>query len=353
MLHPPTSALSLQRDGSLYRIDDGVVAGASAHVAGNEFPDFGARRCLAARQELVGGQQHAGRAEGALCGVTGDELRLQPCQLAAFGEAFDGVNGFAGNLRREREAASRRAAVDQHGAGAADAVLAAEMRSGQLHLLTQKVGEMLARLYAAAQRPAVQGRLDCDLVVAQEIIGAIVRGIVDGIGHAAARPASELSTRRVSTAAMCSLVSARTPAVSSGARSARMAASKAPAFGSGVARPSTAADTDRASCARSTQPKYAIRALPMRSRCMVATAARPTSAKSPWRRASSAKPILVPVGMTGNLTARISSPACRSVSNRPVKKSSAFTARSPLTLPSTSVAPSTTAQAGSSAAGSA
>src|SRR6202043_4061194 len=272
MLHPPTSALSLQRDGSLYRIDDGVVAGAAAHVAGNEFPDFGARRCLAARQELVGGQQHAGRAEGALCGVTGDELGLQPCQLAAFGQAFDGVDSFAGNLRREREAAPRRAAVDQHGAGAADAVLAAEMRAGQLHLLAQKVGEMLARFYAAPQRPAVQGRLDRDLVLAEEIVA----GIVDGIGHAGARAASELSTRRVSTAAMCSSVSARSPAVSSGARSIRMAASKEAALGSGVARPSTAADTDRASLARSTQPKYASRASPMRSQCMLASAARPT-----------------------------------------------------------------------------
>ena len=46
----------------------------------------------------------------------------------------------------------------------------------------------------------------------------------------------------------------------------------------------------------------------MRVALQVATAASPTSAKSPWRRDSSAKPIDVPACITGNFTATISSP---------------------------------------------
>ena len=94
---------------------------------------------------------------------------LQLGELAALGQAFDGVDGLAGNLRRERQAAARGAAVDQHRAGAADAVLAAQMRAGQLQLLAQEVGEMLPRLDAPLQRLAVQGRFDLDLFVADQV----------------------------------------------------------------------------------------------------------------------------------------------------------------------------------------
>ncbi len=133
------------------------------------------------------------------------------------------------NLRREREAAARRAAIDQHRAGAADAVLAAEMRAGQFQLLAQEVGEMLARLDAPLERPAIQRRFDGDVFLADLDIGFV--------GHAVATFDRELSTRRVSTVAICSLVSARSPGVSSGVRSVRIAASNADASASGTALP--------------------------------------------------------------------------------------------------------------------
>ena len=192
-----------------------------------------ARQLLAARDELVGGQQHAGRAEAALRGVARDELALQFGKLAAVGHAFDGVDGLAGNLRRQRQAAARRAAVDQHRAGAANAVLAAEMRAGQLQLLPQEIRQMLARLDAPLQRLAVQGRFDLDLFVADQI----------ELAHAAALSDKPLRTRRVSTVAMCSRVSPRSPGVSSGARSCRIACSNADVSGSGARRPVTAAET--------------------------------------------------------------------------------------------------------------
>src|SRR5215212_7412121 len=96
----------------LHRVDNGVVAGAAAHVAGESLADIGAAELLAACDELVGGQQHAGGAEAALRGVPGNELALQFGELAAVGHTFDGVDRLAGNLRREREAAARGAAVD-------------------------------------------------------------------------------------------------------------------------------------------------------------------------------------------------------------------------------------------------
>src|SRR5437660_801743 len=111
----------------------------------------------------MGGEQQAGRAEAALRRIAGDELALQLGELAALGQPFDRVDPTAGNLRGEREAAARGMAVDQHRAGAADAVLAAEMRAGQLQLLAQKIRQMLARLDAALERFAVQGRLDLEL----------------------------------------------------------------------------------------------------------------------------------------------------------------------------------------------
>src|SRR5262249_31451083 len=159
--------------------------------------------------------------------------------------AWDGcVNGgLGGKWRSEGETAGRDAAVDHHGAGAADAVLAAEMGSRQLQLLAQEVGEVLARLDAPLQRLAVQSRFDGDFFLSEEI------------GHAWSSSGSEFSTRRVSTVAMWSLVSARRPAGSPGARSCRIACAKADASGSGVASPLTAAETAGASLARSTQPK--------------------------------------------------------------------------------------------------
>src|SRR5262249_8768327 len=307
----------------------------------DELADLCARPLPATCHQLVGRQQHAGGAKSALRGVARDEFVLQLRKLAAFREALDGLHRLAGNLRRKREAAARRAAVDHDGACATDAVLAAEMGSGQLHVLAQEVREVLARLHAPFQRLAVQSRFDRDVFFPEEV------------GHGVTFSDNELSTRRVSTVAMWSLVSARSPVVSSGVRSCRIACSKADVSGSGVASPVTAAETAPATLAWSTHPKYASRAVPIRSRRMVASAAKPTKAKSPWRRDSSANPTAIQGCMAGNLMATISSPGLSSVSNKPLKKSSAFTSRSPTTLLSASVAPSATAQAGSSAAGSA
>ena len=69
---PPARACATDFDG----IDDGVVAGAAAVVAGNLLADFLAARHAAAAQQFLRGQQHAGRTEAALQGVALLERRL-------------------------------------------------------------------------------------------------------------------------------------------------------------------------------------------------------------------------------------------------------------------------------------
>ena len=58
-------------------------------------------------------------------------------------------------LHREDQAGAHRLAVDQHGAGAADAVLAADVGAGEAKLMAQAVGERQARLDIDADLLAV------------------------------------------------------------------------------------------------------------------------------------------------------------------------------------------------------
>ena len=58
-------------------------------------------------------------------------------------------------LHREHQAGAHRLAVDQHGAGAADAVLAADMGAGEPQLVAQAIGQRQARLDVDADLLAV------------------------------------------------------------------------------------------------------------------------------------------------------------------------------------------------------
>ena len=59
---------------------------------------------------------------------------------------FDGQDLVAVRLHGEHQARARRAAIEQDRAGAADAVLAAEMRAGEAELMAQEIGERHAHL---------------------------------------------------------------------------------------------------------------------------------------------------------------------------------------------------------------
>ena len=61
-------------------------------------------------------------------------------------EAFDGGDAGAVAGHGIGDAGARRHAVEQQRAGAANAVLAAEMGAGQIEVVAQEIGEMGARL---------------------------------------------------------------------------------------------------------------------------------------------------------------------------------------------------------------
>ena len=62
--------------------------------------------------------------------------------------------------RRKGEAATCGTPVNQHGAGAANSVLAAKMGAGQLHLVTQKSARCWRAFTRCSQRLSVESRFD-------------------------------------------------------------------------------------------------------------------------------------------------------------------------------------------------
>ena len=91
------------------------------------------------------------------------ERLLQRMQGVAIGEPFDGANFLALGLHAEHQAGADRLAVDQHGAGAADAVLTAEMGAGQPAIVAQHVGQRPARLDRDRVGSTVDGEIDAEL----------------------------------------------------------------------------------------------------------------------------------------------------------------------------------------------
>ena len=87
-----------------------------------------------------------GRAEAALERVALADRLLQRVQVLGVAEALDGEHLLAPGLDREHEARPDGDTVDDHGAGAADAVLAAEMGAGQPELFAEEVGERHAHV---------------------------------------------------------------------------------------------------------------------------------------------------------------------------------------------------------------
>ena len=77
-------------------------------------------------------------------------------------EPFDGGDAAAVGLRREHQARADGGAIDDHRAGAAHAMLAADMRAGEQEIVTQKVAQQQARFHATPIGCAVHG--DGDLV---------------------------------------------------------------------------------------------------------------------------------------------------------------------------------------------
>src|SRR2546427_4783187 len=245
------------------RIDDRLVAGAAAVVAGEIFADALARRVRLVAQQRLRRHQDARRAETALQRVGEDEGALQLLDLARIGQALDRVHLAAVGLRREHEAGANDFAVHAHRAGAAHAVLAADVGAGELELVPEEVGEVEARGHAALYPLAVDGQRDLDRF----------RG-----GIHATTPSIVLSTRAASTLARCSLVAADPWRSARGERSASNPASAAAIAFAVAGWFSSARSSCAARCGRSATPKNTTRMSENFFPCVDPCAATPTMA---------------------------------------------------------------------------
>ena len=100
----------------------------------------------AAGEQVVGGDQDARGAEAALERVVALERVLQRREHRVARERLDRLDGRAVGLHREQAAGAHRDAVEPHGAGAADAVLAADVGAGEAEAVPEEVGQEQARL---------------------------------------------------------------------------------------------------------------------------------------------------------------------------------------------------------------
>ena len=121
----------------LHRLDDLVVAGAAAEVAGQRLAISASLGGRVGLEQRLRRHQDPRRAVAALRGAEVGEGALQRMELVAERETFDGLDRASLHLGGEDEAREHRPAVDQHRAGAALAELAAVLGAGEPALLAQ------------------------------------------------------------------------------------------------------------------------------------------------------------------------------------------------------------------------
>ena len=128
------------------RVDDLHVAGAAAVVAAERLEHLVALdRAALALDQRGRGDDHPGRAEAALRGVVVVERGLHRRERLGLAEALERRDRRAVDRRDGRQARAARLAVDEHGARAAAALLAAGLRARDLELLAQDVQQRRER----------------------------------------------------------------------------------------------------------------------------------------------------------------------------------------------------------------
>ncbi len=128
-----------------HRVEDLLVAGAAAEVAGERLADLGLARRGVAREQVVRRHDQARRAEAALHRARLEEGLLDRMETRPRRrQALDGHDRRALGLAREHEARAHQRPVQVHRAGAALALLAGVLRARQAHPLAQHVQQALA-----------------------------------------------------------------------------------------------------------------------------------------------------------------------------------------------------------------
>src|SRR5882672_6506451 len=122
----------------LDRLDHLAVTGAAAQVAGERVANLGHRRVRVLVEQPLGGHDHAGAAEAALQRPLVLERLLNRMEAIGGREPFDGEHVATVDLSREHQARVHDIPVDDDGAGAAVADVAAKLRASQVEAFTQQ-----------------------------------------------------------------------------------------------------------------------------------------------------------------------------------------------------------------------
>src|SRR5581483_11092773 len=155
-----SSTLSARFGCLEHGLHDVDVAGAHAQLAGQGFADLVLAWLGVVVEELDGAEDHAWRTEAALQRVALLEGALQRVELAVVCQAFYCGDLGAVRLDGQHQAGSHALAIHQDRAGAAHAVLAADVGARQLQVVAQEVGQRAARLDVALVSAAVNGEAD-------------------------------------------------------------------------------------------------------------------------------------------------------------------------------------------------
>ena len=224
---------------------------------------------LPLREQIGRGDQDAGRAEPALQRVMLVERLLQRAPR----QALDRAQLAAVDLDGEHQARAHRDAVELDRAGAADPVLAADVRARQAELVAQEVAQKQARLDLGAR-----GRLP----------------FTRSADHAAACPNAWVSARSTTDPGQRAQVRGRHVLVPERVdERARPRTRLARRLGASPGAPTRSRSS---SVGRSTTAPTPTRACVIVPSCSPSEHAHAASAKSPWRSANSAKPTAPPCG---------------------------------------------------------
>src|SRR5437867_8883706 len=129
------------RRGFSNRGDDVLVTGAATERAFDAMTHVGFARVGIAIDQIVGGHDHARRAEAALQTVLIPERLLHGMQLAVRGQTFDRDHGRPVGLNGQDRARLDGLAIDEDRTRAALAGVTTDVRAGQTEIVAEKVNE--------------------------------------------------------------------------------------------------------------------------------------------------------------------------------------------------------------------
>src|SRR5215470_10622365 len=150
------TASVMRADVRLDGVDDLGVPGAAAEIALQRGANGLAIGTRLAREERERREQHTRRAEAALHGTVADERLLQRMQAAVALQPAQREHGAAAQPRGQHEAGGHGTAVEEHGADAAHAFVAAFLDVEDAERVPQQLEQGLVRAHVDLAPPPVE-----------------------------------------------------------------------------------------------------------------------------------------------------------------------------------------------------